>query len=133
MNAFQNLEALNEEEAKRFLHERYSFDSMTDEEVIAWLIENEAIKSADEARKLPDGEWIILHQLTFTLSVCCGITKDTMFKYRWCFKDRAEAIEFFNTCENYDDIPAKRTSLVGHRYLTKPRLVEYDDLGYRKW
>lgn len=109
----------------------HEFNGMTDDEVSQWLQSHGY--SPSHFRKLDDGEWILLHQLAFTLSVCCGVGKINMFKYRWCFADENEALEFFNTCQNYDDIPAKRESLKGHRYLTKPRIVEYDEYGFEKW
>ena len=107
------------------------FDGMTDDEVGQWL-QKKGYNPA-HFRKLADGEWILLHQLAYTLSVCCGVGKVNMFKYRRCFENPAEAIEFFNTCQNYDDIPQKRESLRGHRYLDKPRIVEYDELGFKRW
>lgn len=107
------------------------FSGMTDDEVSQWLIGQGY--HPNSFRKLDDGEWILLHQLAYTLSVCCGVGKSIVFKYRWCFKDPSEAIEFFKTCENFDDIPKKRDSLKGHRYLDKPLLVEHDELGYPKW
>lgn len=109
------------------------FPNMTDEEVISYLIEHCYPVKEHELRKLPDGEWIMLYRLAFTWSVCCGVGMHSMFKYRWCFEDKAEAEHFFNTCQNYDDIPVKRNSLKGHRYLDKPLYMEYDELGYEKW
>lgn len=106
-----------------------SFSSMTDDEVSKWLIENGITKF----RKLKDGEWICLYKLMFTMSVCCGVDMGSMYKYRWCFADHKEAEKFFNECENYDDIPSSRKSLKGHRYLDKPRIVEYDEKGYPRW
>lgn len=107
------------------------FYGMTDDEVSQWL-QNQGYDPS-HFRKLDDGEWILLHQLMYTLSVCCGVGKVGMYKYRWCFENPAEAIEFFHACKNYDDIPEKRESLRGHRYLDKPRIVEYDESGYPRW
>lgn len=107
----------------------HELNGMTDVEVENFLKYNQFIKF----RKLQDGEWIGMLQLAFTMSVCCGITLHDCFKYRWCFENPDEALEFFNACQNYDDIPAKRESLKGHRYLTKPRIVEYDEYGFEKW
>lgn len=86
-----------------------------------------------QVRKLADGEWIFIVRLFSTHAVCCGADYTTSFKYRWCFKNPAEALSFFETCENYDDIPVLRESLVGHRYQKNPLLVEYDDYGIPKW
>lgn len=84
-------------------------------------------------RKLPDGEWILIVPLFYSLSVCCGCDKSTMFKYRWCFGDPAEALAFFESCENYDDIPNQKDSLVGHRYDNQPLLMLYDQYGLPRW
>lgn len=55
-----------------------NFGGMTDAEVGRFLEENGFICY----RKLPDGEWIGMLRLVFTMSVCCGITKLECFKYR---------------------------------------------------
>lgn len=109
------------------------FLNMTDDQVIDYIVSKNPPIDKTMVRKLADGEWIMLYPLMFTLSVCCGVGKINQFKYRWCFENPEEAIYFFNTCENFDDIPTKRESLKGHRYLKTPRLVEYDELGYPKW
>ena len=85
------------------------------------------------ARKLEDGEWVALMPLAFTLSVCCGIEWHTSFKYRWCFKEAHEALFFLENIKEFDDIPVRRTSLKGHRYLTSPLYMEKDERGLNKW
>ncbi|WP_151708839.1 hypothetical protein [Acinetobacter brisouii] len=103
---------------------------MSDDEVRSYLL-NEC--DFMEVRKLEDGAWIGLLKLAFTLSVCMDIGPITPFAYRWCFKDPREARLFFSTAQAFDDIPAVRTSLKGHRYISEPRIVEYDELGLPKW
>lgn len=105
------------------------FPNMTDAEVCQFLSENKFIKM----RKLEDGEWIGMIRLAFTWAVCCGISKCSTHKYRWCFEDKNEAILFFYQCKDYDDIPEQRNSLKGHRYHDKPLIMEYDEKSYPKW
>lgn len=121
----------DERQVKKAKYRLREFANMSDNEVIDWFIENEY--NPKNVRKLPDGEWILLHRLAYTWSVCCGVEKSTMFKYRWCFADYAEAKLFFDTCQNYDDIPEVKSSLRGHRYSERPLYMEYDEHGYKKW
>ena len=65
-------------------------------------------------RRLEDGEWVAMMPLMFTMSVCCGIGETQPFKYRWCFQDYEEAEAFLEDLVDFDDIPVKRDSLVGH-------------------
>lgn len=106
-----------------------SFPNMSDEEVADFL----SSQGCQDFRKLPDGEWIALMPLAFTLSICCAPDECSAFKYRWCFEDPAEAHYFFENCQEFDEIPVRRTSLKGHRYLDKPLYVEYDQFGHAKW
>lgn len=89
------------------------FEGWTDEKVRDYLINSCEML---DVRKLADGEWIGLYRLIYTLSVCMGIGEITSFKYRWCFEDPTEAILFFHTAVEFDDIPVQRNSLKGHRY-----------------
>lgn len=84
-------------------------------------------------KKLQDGEWVAIMPLAFTTSVCCGIEEITPYKYRWCFKDPAEAYHFLDNIKDFDEVPEKRESLKGHRYLRAPLYVEKDARGYDKW
>lgn len=84
-------------------------------------------------RRLEGGEYVGLLQLITTMSVCCDITYDRTFSYRWCFKDPAEASFFLINLTEYDEVPSLRESLVGHRYTTKPRIMLYDELGLPRW
>ena len=86
------------------------------------------------ARQLSDGSWCGLLQLLYTLSVCMGITPTDAYVYRWCFEDPIEAAHFYKTAVEYDEIPVRRESLVGHRHTTDlPLYVEFDQLGLPKW
>lgn len=99
------------------------FGDMSDEQVITYLLEQGCgYYQREHIRKLPDGEWAIIMDLFFTTAVCLGVSKHHLYKYRWCFENPVEAHLFFNECQNYDDIPTKRDSLKGHRYLTEPLL-----------
>lgn len=84
-------------------------------------------------RRLDDGEWVAMLPLMFTMSVCCGIGEHHTYRYRWCFGDREEAELFLAELVDFDDIPTKKDSLKGHRYLTTPRYMETDQLGINKW
>ncbi|WP_446914460.1 hypothetical protein, partial [Klebsiella pneumoniae] len=84
-------------------------------------------------RQLADDSWIGVLRLAFTTSVCMDIDEVTPFRYRWCFADPAEAIHFFETAVDYDEVPTKRDSLKGHRYVGEPLLREKDEFGYDKW
>lgn len=79
-----------------------------------------------EVRQLEEGDWVGILPLIFTTSVCCGIDLYSPFKYRWCFEDKKEAMLFYNSMVEFDEIPVHRTSLKGHRFTTKP-LLELDD------
>lgn len=85
------------------------------------------------AKKLDSGDWIGIIRLAFTYAVCCGIEKDIAFKYRWCFEGVDEAIHFFENCKEFDEIPKKRNSLKGHRYINSPLLMMFDERGFPKW
>ena len=106
-----------------------TFEGWTDEEIQTFMDE----QRLQHWRKLPDGEVVCLQPLMFTLSVCCGVTPHTMYKYRWCFEDPKEAVHFFKTIQEYDEVPERKTSLKGHRYLTAPLYMEIDQHGFRKW
>ena len=109
-----------------------TFDGWADKEVEDYLTSN----GFKAWRRLQTGEVIGILPLLFTTSVCMDITPISAFAYRWCFADTPEAIEFFKSAVEYDEVPApeKRTSLKGHRYGRKgPLLVEYDERGFAKW
>ncbi len=106
-----------------------NFRASTDEQIEAFLKEQGFI----EVRKLDDGEWVGLLKLAFTMSVCCGVEEISPFKYRWCFADPTEALLFYATVKEYDEVPEHKESLRGHRYVDAPRYVEYDVVGRPKW
>lgn len=110
-----------------------AFDNATDEQVLAFL----ESQSLDRrlCRKLDDGEWICLMPLTFSVSVCMGISPTSTFKYRWCFNVPYFAVLFFLTATAFDDVPDElmKSFLVGHRYTDKPLYVAYDKQGHAKW
>lgn len=106
------------------------FEGWSDEKINTFMQENSFLAW----RRLEDGEYIGLIKLLFTMSVCTGIEPNTPYKYRWCFKDAREAINFYGQAKEFDEIPEQRTSLKGHRYLpNKPLLVEYASNGFPKW
>lgn len=107
-----------------------SFDSWTQEEVHAFLLENRFTSF----RQLPTGEWIGMLRLMFSMSVCMDITPLSPYTYRWCFADAQEATHFFETAKEFDEVPQIRTSLKGHRYGGRsPLLTENDERGFPKW
>lgn len=107
------------------------FDNKTDEEIEAFLLAQHFIC----VRKLDDGEWIGLHRLAYTMSVCMGIEDISPFKYRWCFSDTDVAKDFYDNAVEYDEIPNEQQQafLKGHRHTSTPRIVLYDELGYPRW
>ncbi|MDC3552198.1 hypothetical protein [Escherichia coli] len=112
------------------MRHRDTFDGWPDEQVIAFMTENQYTN----IRKLPDGEWCGLFRLAFTWSVCMGVTPLTSFRYRWCFADREEALYLIETAEEYDGVPVRKTSLKGHRYPYGQALYkEKDEHGFEKW
>ncbi len=106
-----------------------SFIDWDEEAVLAFLAEN----SYCMPRQLEDGDWIGIQELMFTTSVCMGITPTSPFTYRWCFEDEVEAMQFLLNAREVDEIPTHRSSLRGHRYLSKPLLIEKDERGFDKW
>lgn len=102
---------------------------MQDEEWFLAYLKNNRIENI----RYVDGAWCGLQQLAFTWSVCCDVTINSTFAYRWCFEDKEEALFFLNTMASFDDVPAKRESLKGHRYRDSPRMVQFDNLGFAKW
>lgn len=111
------------------------------------LSSNDGLQSADDKdmmaflskegfinpKKLDDGEWVAIMQLAFTVSVCCGIERLTAYKYRWCFKDPQEAFYFLENIKDFDEVPTRRASLKGHRYMDNPLYIEKDSRGFNKW
>lgn len=109
-----------------------AFPDMTDEEVEAWL-KNES--NFHCVRRLPDGEWIGIISLAFSLAVCVGITKMEIMKYRWCFSDSAAARKFYETATHLKEIPDEelQQSLVGHRHTSTALIILYDANGFPRW
>ena len=105
------------------------FRNLSQQEIDLFLMRN----GFSRWRQLESGEYIGLRSLMFTWAVCMDIRIDQVFSYRWCFKDKDEAIYFFDTAKEIDEVPSLRTSLKGHRYIDKPLLVEKDELGFDKW
>lgn len=105
------------------------FDEWDDEKVITYL----TLNGFTNLKKLEDGSWCGLYRLAFTWSVCTDITYLTPYAYRWCFKDKAEADYFLENLKEFDEVPVKRTSLVGHRFSGEARLMAFDNLGLKKW
>lgn len=105
-------------------------DGMSHEQFISFL-KNQGYMSI---KQLEDGEWVALLPMMFSLSVCCGISALTAFKYRWCFKNPDDAKEFYASMVEFDDIPTKTDSLVGHRYSNNaPLLRMKNEQGLDKW
>lgn len=103
--------------------------SAADRDMLAFLSEEGFINP----KKLDDGEWVAIMKLAFTVSVCCGIGRFTAFKYRWCFKDPQEAFYFLENIKDFDEVPTRRASLKGHRYIGSPLYTEKDERGFDKW
>lgn len=96
-----------------------TFENWPHEEMVAYLLDC----NMQHPRQLEDGNWICLHRLMYTLSVCVGVTPMTTFEYRWCFQDYAEAVGFHREAEHLKSIPTSTESLVGHRHHGKGALM----------
>lgn len=105
------------------------FPGMTKEEIDQYLRENQFMMW----RQLESGEYIGILPLMFTFSVCMQIERISPYAYRWCFQDFAEALHFYETAKEFDEVPTVRTSLKGHRYRHAPLLIEKDERGFDKW
>lgn len=106
-----------------------AFDGLNDDVVVDILLGH----GFKKVRKIKDGSWIGILPLAFTTSVCMDIEEINPFRYRWCFSDPSEANHFFDTADDYDEVPIKRNSLKGHRYRGEPLLREQDEFGFDKW
>lgn len=108
---------------------RDSFEGWPEADVLAFMDENLYLMP----RQLEGGEWVGMVKLAFTWSICTDVTPGCPFKYRWCFEDKAEALYFLETMQDFDEIPVHKNSLRGHRYTTEPLYRETDELGIEKW
>ena len=107
-------------------------ESMTDAEIEKWLVEESNFHCV---RKLPDGEWIGIISLAYSLAVCVGIEYVSIMKYRWCFGDAAAARIFYSTATHLKEIPNEelQQSLVGHRHTSEALLILHDKNGFPRW
>lgn len=48
------------------------------------------------AKRLPDGTYIGLQRLLFTLALCIGVTPDRAYTRRFCYEDMVECMHQFN-------------------------------------
>lgn len=107
----------------------WTFEEWEDEKVLTFMEENDMLYP----RKLDDGSWVAMHRLLFAWSICCDVKPIEQYSYRWCFTDQEEALYFLNTIKEFDEVPVKRNSLKGHRYVDAPRLISYDKNGFKRW
>lgn len=109
---------------------RDSFDGWEKADVLAFMEENYYLMP----RQLEGGEWVAMVRLAYTWSVCSDIRPATPFIYRWCFERKDEAVYFLKHMVDFDEVPERKTSLRGHRYMTEqPLYREKDELGFDKW
>ncbi|WP_454889995.1 hypothetical protein [Serratia quinivorans] len=106
-----------------------SFDGFSDDSVIDFMTAN----GYTNIRKIHDGTWSGIIRLAFTHSVCMDVSPLTPFRYRWCFEEKAEALYFVENVKEFDEIPERKQSLRGHRYLGVALYVEKDEFGLPKW
>ncbi len=99
-----------------------------DEGFADWLV----TQHFTHIRRMSDGHWIGMQKLMFTMSICVGITRMEAYRYRWCFPDPAVAEKELEAFDHLKHIPTQGT-YVAHRYIGLPLVVEYDELGFRKW
>lgn len=102
-----------------FKYGHRSFDGWPPEEIASYLADCNIL----HPRQLPDGNWIGLLKLMYTLSVCVGVTPVDVFAYRWCFEDVQEAVAFYREAEHLKSVPTSTESLVGHRHNGKGALL----------
>lgn len=55
-------------------------------------------------RQLPDGTWIALHQLMYTVGLCYGLD-EYGWKKRWCYEDRVQALHALLVWDGKGDPP----------------------------
>lgn len=72
-----------------------------------WFAANNYIRP----RQLADGSWAALYRLFTTMSIVMGMDEFS-WKYRFCFKSDAKAVEEFEKLQTVDDIPE---GFVSHR------------------
>lgn len=107
------------------------FRDMSDEEIVEFLKSQGFI----DVRKLPDGHWIGLLRLAFSMSVCVGIGYTESFTYRWCFNDNISATIFYSSATHLKEIPNEdlHDSIVGHRHTSQALIILNDENGFPRW
>ena len=93
-----------------FVEPNKPWEEWTDDEQRMYL-ENEKFFAL---RKI-EGEWCGLLELATTRSICMGIERLTSFKYRWCFKNRDQALIELDKMTAIDQVPTLGT-FVAHRH-----------------
>ena len=79
-------------------------------------------------KRLPSGVNVGIHELMYTTSICVGVEGNTLYEYRWCFKDHEEAVRQFELVDDLKWIPENPDEvLAAHRYTGRPLWVRRDE------
>ena len=108
----------------------YEMAQVNDVEFMIAFLERNHFKNI---RRLEDGSWVGVIRLAYSWAVCSDIMITTIYAYRWCFKTENAAVTFIESMVHFDDIPEDRGMLVGHRYLTEPRVNRIDEYNSPRW
>lgn len=118
------------EDLSKFRHRlEKSFDHYSKEELEQFKKDNGILA----LKRLPDGFWVGVKPLMYTVAICAGIEPFLTYRYRWCFEDPQEAVKFWKEIKCYDDLPTSKESLKGHRYHNTPKYLAFDRLNLPRW
>ena len=57
------------------------------------------------ARRLPDGTYVGIKPLLFTIALCVGTTESDAYERRYCYENSSDCISEFQTMQNRDHEP----------------------------
>ena len=57
------------------------------------------------AKRLPDGRYVGMQRLMFTLAICLDVTQTSPFARRYCYENASDALANFDAIETLDCQP----------------------------
>lgn len=72
------------------------------DEFTAWLVETQGFIGA---KRLPDGGYVALQRLLFTLAICVGPTYDASYTRRYCYADASICLHEYERITSMDAEP----------------------------
>ncbi len=72
------------------------------DEFTAWLVDSQGFIGA---KRLPDGGYVALQRLLFTLAICVGVTPHVSYTRRYCFADATICLHEYERIESLDAEP----------------------------